>query len=89
MGKELREGFIDFLLSREYKQLLSVVPISLLRTNDIDWPEPASPLLSHSMVTKYTYTSGVTLENMTSHEKDVFIDEILETKSRTTQLKLG
>lgn len=87
--REFREEFIDFLLSREYHQLLSVIPISLLEPEDIDWPKPDSPRLSSSMVAKFTYDSCVSLENMTSHEQDGFMDEIQENKVVNEPTEVG
>lgn len=75
--KEFSEQFDNFLQSRRYRQLLSVISIGLVDSK-IDWPMPGSPRLSSSAVAKYIYDSSVSVNNMDSDDRDSFVGEILE-----------
>lgn len=75
--KEFSEQFDNFLQSRQYRQLLSVISIGLVDSK-IDWPMPGSPRLSSSAVAKYIYNSSVSVNNMDSDDRDSFVGEILE-----------
>ncbi|KAH8586370.1 hypothetical protein B0O99DRAFT_602542 [Bisporella sp. PMI_857] len=87
--REFRWEFNNFLSSSEYHQLLSVIPISLFGTDDIDWPEPDILEFANSMVTKYIYTSALSFGKMDLHERDLFMAEILENEIINDPTRVG
>ena len=74
---EFGEQFEDFHRSREYYQMISVLPISLLKP-EVDWPNPGSPRLSSTIIAQYIYNSSVSLENMESHDVARFVGGLKE-----------